>query len=102
MLTRRSRDFALRIQAASEVSDYRHSHYVLFILKASIFADAAIKQQLSSVRFVKSVCDTSIDRLNKGPDVTDSIVCCYIFLIMYMYMYMYMIMSVVTSHVSGS
>ena len=36
--------------------------------------DAEIKQQLSSLKYVKSVCESSIDRLNKGVDDTDYMV----------------------------
>ena len=39
-----------------------------------IVLDAEIKQELSSVRFVKTVCENSIERLNKTHDVTDSMV----------------------------
>ena len=38
-----------------------------------MFADTFIKQQLSSLLFVKSICETRIQRLNDGLEDTDFI-----------------------------
>jgi len=39
----------------------------------SMFTDTFIKQQLSSLLFVKSICETRIQRLNDGLEDTDLI-----------------------------
>ncbi len=57
----------------------------------NVISDTVIKQQLSSLVFVKNLCDTRIQRLKDGLDEADSLLpgVCSIFLFFYFFYYYY-------------
>ena len=46
----------------------------MFVCGCVLLTDTEIKQQLSSLLYVKTICENSIDRLNKGLDCIDFMV----------------------------